>query len=65
MKYWSFWYFWSIFILISATMCNINTQIPVYQRQRSHAEQDHRTTAFCWLQLHVLLHPWLGQWLWL
>lgn len=39
MKYWSFWYFWSIFIL--ATMCNINTQIPVYQNQRSHAEQDH------------------------
>lgn len=44
MKYWSFWYFWSNFALILAAMCNINTQIPVYQNQRSHAEQ---ITAFC------------------
>lgn len=41
MKYWSFWYFWSIFVLIFASMCNINIQIPVYQNQRSHAEQDY------------------------
>lgn len=58
MKYWSFSYFWSIFFLILAAMCNFETQIPVCQNQRSCAERDHRLPQ---LLLHVLLHSWPGQ----
>lgn len=44
MKCWSFWYFWSIFTLILATMRNLNTQIAVYQTRGA---VQSRSTAFC------------------
>lgn len=58
MKYWSFWYFWSIFFLILTALCNFETRIPICQNLRSRAEWDH---GLPWLPLCVLLHPWLGH----
>lgn len=58
MKYWSFWYFLSIFSLILAAICNFETRIPVSQNQSSRAEQDHSNP---WLLFCILPCPWLGQ----